>query len=52
MPSHNLFHEEEKKAIKEALTRMNTLSAVAWRQEGGLSKGRDQDIQVSGQHCP
>lgn len=52
MPSHNLFHKEEKKAVKEALSRMNTLSAVAWRQEGGLSQGRDQDIQVSGQHCP
>lgn len=42
----------KKKAVKETLSRMNTLSAVAWRQEGGLSKGRDQDIQVSGQHCP
>lgn len=53
MPSHNLFHKEEKKkAVKETLSRMNTLSAVAWRQEGGLSKGRDQEIQVSGQHCP
>lgn len=52
MPSHNLFHKEEKKkAVKETLS-MNTLSAVAWRQEGGLGKGRDQDIQVSGQHCP
>ncbi|KAI1237500.1 hypothetical protein IHE44_0013577 [Lamprotornis superbus] len=46
MPSHNLFHKEEKKAVKEALSRMNTLSAVAWRQEGGSSQGRDQDIQV------
>lgn len=52
MPSHNLFHKEEKKAVKETLSRMNTLSAVAWGQEGGSSKGRDQEIQVSGQHCP
>lgn len=30
---------------------MNML-AVAWRHESGLGNSRDEDIQVSGQHCP